>query len=232
MVEKYANLSLVLAELIREQLQAKPDSCLGLPTGRTPLGCYQILSTWSANNQLDWSQARCFQLDDYIDVQEEFSFHQYLQDNLYRFTNVNPKNTFNPRHIADYDEQIASLGGLDLAILGIGLNGHIAFNEPGTPVASWTHSMFLTEATRDANSEFFPDENEIPTRAVTMGIQTILGSRRLVLVASGESKRDILEMALHGAVTVDVPASFLQKHDNLLVLTDFDINTEQLRAEP
>lgn len=231
MVEKCANLSLVLAELVRDQLQAKPDSCLGLPTGRTPLGCYQLLSAWSKDSKVDWSQARCFQLDDYIDVQEEFSFHHYLEEHLYTFTNVNPKNTFNPRFIADYDEQIASLGGLDLTILGIGRNGHIAFNEPGTPFRSWTHSMFLTKETREANSEFFPSPDEIPTRAVTMGIKTILNSRRLVLVASGSSKRDILAKALHGPVTVDVPASFLQNHDNLLVLTDFDINPEKLRAE-
>jgi glucosamine-6-phosphate deaminase len=115
---------------------------------------------------------------------------------------------------------IASVGGLDLTILGIGQNGHIAFNEPGTPLWSWTHSIWLTESTLQANAEFF--KGTPPTKAVTMGIQTILGSKKLILMATGKKKANILARALRGPVTPEVPASFLQKHKNLLVMTDFE----------
>jgi glucosamine-6-phosphate deaminase len=124
--------------------------------------------------------------------------------------------------VDDYDGLIASEGGLDLTLLGIGTNGHIAFNEPGTPLNSWTHSILLTESTRKANQSYFDESTSVPYRAVTMGIQTILSSKKLILIVSGEKKRAILERALLGEVDRNIPASYLSLHPHVTVLTDFD----------
>jgi glucosamine-6-phosphate deaminase len=210
-----------VAAVVREQLEAKPDSRLGLPTGRTPTAAYRILSDWSDEGELDWSQVTAFGLDEYCDVDESVSFRGYLEQNLYRHINLPKNSRFNPILTDDYDGLIADKGGLDLTLLGIGTNGHIAFNEPGTPLNSWTHIVLLTESTRAANAEFFKN-HLIPTRAVTMGIRTILNSKKIVLIATGKKKQDIVTQALRGPVTEEVPASFLQLHDNVMVLTDFD----------
>lgn len=215
-------MSLRVAEAVASQLRVKPTSCLGLPTGRTPLGCYELLSQWSRRHQLDWSSARCFALDEYLDVNREMSFAHYLQANLYQHTNLPASGQFNPASCDDYESLIADRGGLDLTVVGIGGNGHIAFNEPGTAPASWTHCTWLTESTRTANASFFGSLDRVPARAVTMGLNTILSSRQIILIASGEHKRNILSRALSGPVTAAIPASFLQVHRDLKVFTDFD----------
>ena len=215
-------MSLQTAEAIANQLRMKPDSCLALPTGRTPIGCYQILSEWSRLGQLDWSKAKCFALDDYLDVEESQSFAYYLTKHLYCSTNLPKIARFNPRFCDNYDLLIAHQGGLDLAIVGIGRNGHIAFNEPGTPKESWTHCLFLTESTRKANASPFGSIASVPKRAITIGIRTILDSARVILVANGKDKKAILTKALSGTITTDVPASFLQSHLHLDLITDFD----------
>ena len=220
--EPYQTLSLRVAEAIKEQIQRKPDSVLGLPTGRTPTDVYRLLSRWSKEGELDWSKVRCFGLDEYYDADETESFRKYLEQNLYRNINVPAEARFNPLFADNYDKLIADTGGLDLTILGIGKNGHIAFNEPGTAVNSFTHCVYLTESTRQANAEFFKRKESIPHKAVTMGIQTILSSRKIILMASGKQKKTILEQALSGPISETLPASFLQLHKNVLVMTDFD----------
>ncbi len=218
----YQALSLEMAEAIIKQLREKPQSNFGLPTGASPLGCYKLLSQWSLEKKIDWSQARCFALDDYLDADEEETFQFYLDKKLYQFTNLPPENKFNPRLHYDYDALIVKMGGLDLTVLGLGTNGHIAFNEPGTPGASWTHCTWLADTTRKANQTYFGPGEEVPRRAVTMGIETILASQRIILLASGEKKQAILERALLGPVDVQVPASFLSLHAHVTVLSDFD----------
>ncbi len=154
--DSYEALSQELAETIVKQLEHKPDSCFGMPTGRSPLGCYGLLSSWSSMRKLDWSKAFCFQLDEYIDPTDEFmTFQYFLEHNFLRNTNMPSEYCFNPRHVDDYDQAIEKQGGLDLTILGIGGNGHIAFNEPGTLKESWTHCLWLTESTREANKSYF-----------------------------------------------------------------------------
>jgi glucosamine-6-phosphate deaminase len=217
----YQTLSMIVAKIVADLLKEKPDACLGLPTGRTPLACYEYLSASSAEGGVDWRQARCFGLDDYVDCDEQHSFRYFLNEHLYRHTNVSPENRFNPIFCDNYDELIESAGGLDLCILGLGRNGHIAFNEPGTPPTSWTHTVILSESTRQANAEFFVG-GKIPSRGVTMGISTILASRRIILMVTGGAKKEILTRAMRGPVTSDVPASFLQGHKNVMVLADFD----------
>lgn len=219
--QAYQTLSRIVAKVVADLVREKPDACIGLPTGRTPLSCYGFLAESSQRGDIDWRQVRCFGLDDYIDVEEQHSFRRYLRDKLYSYTNVLEERLFNPTFCDNYDELIAKAGGLDLCLLGLGMNGHIAFNEPGTPLASWTHSVVLSESTRQANAEFFVG-GKIPTRGVTMGISTILASRRIILMVAGGAKKDILAKAMRGPVTSEVPASFLQGHDNLMVLADFD----------
>ncbi len=221
MTSSYEALSLKAAYAVRQQLQEKPDSCFGLPTGQTPLGLYKILADWSAEGQLDWSQTTCFALDDYLDAEESLSFAHYLVSNLYQFTNLPRHACFNPRFCDNYDSLIAEKGGLDLTIVGIGRNGHLAFCEPGTPALSWTHCLYLTESTRQANASFFGSLEHVPHKAVTMGLSTILGSRKLILIASGQHKQSILHKSLTGPITCSVPASFLQKHGNVHIFTDF-----------
>lgn len=220
--EPYTTLSMRVAEAVKGELLKNPDAVIGLPTGRTPTGAYRVLSQWSQEGQLDWSRATTFGLDEYIDSDESTSFRRYLETNLYKSTNIRPEKRFNPLFVDNYDRLIEDVGGLDLTILGIGKNGHIAFNEPGTPLDSWTHSITLTESTRQANAEFFKAQ-QVPTRATTMGLRTILGSRRIILMVSGKQKKEILERALKGPITEDVPASFLQTHSSVSVMADFEL---------
>jgi glucosamine-6-phosphate deaminase len=218
--EPYATLSLQVAEAVKEQLRRKPDSKLGLPTGRTPTETYKVLSQWTKEGALNWSRATVFQLDEYYDVPDSVSFRYYLQTNLFDHINLPADAQLNPILCDNYDALIANRGGLDLTVLGIGTNGHIAFNEPGTPEQSWTHSIWLTESTKKANAEFF--KGAPPSNAVTMGIQTILSSRQIILMVSGTGKKTILTEALRGPISPNVPASFLQLHENLVVMTDFE----------
>jgi glucosamine-6-phosphate deaminase len=220
--EPQATLSLRVAEAVKNELARDPQLILGLPTGRTPTGVYSLLSRWCKEGELSFKQAKCFGLDEYCDVDESESFKRYLENNLYKDIDLPAYSRFNPMFHDDYDRLIAESGGLGLTILGIGKNGHIAFNEPGTPLSSWTHGVYLTESTRQANAEFFKKSAQIPYKAVTMGIQTILSSKRIILMASGKSKSAVLKRAFEGPITDELPASFLQLHKNVSVFTDFE----------
>jgi glucosamine-6-phosphate deaminase len=220
LTDKYQEISQTAAEAIANQLREKPTSCFGLPTGRTPVGMYRILAGWS--HQMDWSQAKCFALDDYLEAEESQTFARFLEDHLFRHINLPRENRFNPRLVENYDHLIAEKGGLDLTVVGIGRNGHIAFNEPGTRAQSWTHCVELTESTRQANASFFSGIDNVPEHAVTMGLATIMESRKLILIASGEHKKDILEESFAQGVNTQIPASLLQLHEALTILSDFD----------
>jgi glucosamine-6-phosphate deaminase len=219
------HLNEIVSDLIAKQLAAKPESAIGLPTGKSVMGAYEILarrsSEKSAQKQIDWSKAKCFALDDYLDVEESFSFQTFLKLHLYQFTNVKPDACFNPRFHNNYDQLIADAGGLDLCVLGLGGNGHIAFNEPDTPKNSWTHCLWLSEATKLANRDYFQGSQKKASLAITMGISTILASAKIVLVATGRGKKEILKRVLLEEVSPLLPASFLVPHPNLVVVTDF-----------
>ncbi len=221
-VETYQSLSLRLAEIVAKLVQDKPAACLGLPTGRTPKLCYQYLTDWSRKGELDWTRVSCFGLDEYLDTDEVHTFRLFLEQNLYCNGNFSRENLYSPISVDNYDALIASKGGIDLTILGLGQNGHIAFNEPGTPFNSWTHTAQLTHSTKLANLEFFGSMERVPQHAVTMGIQTILASRRLILVVAGAHKKSVLQEALTGPITPNLPASFLQLHKHLEVLCEFE----------
>jgi glucosamine-6-phosphate deaminase len=217
----YAALSKVVADIIIDQLITKPASSLALPIGKSLFGCYEILADQSRKALIDWSAVKCFALDDYLDIDEVYSFQRILQARLYEFANIQAEACFNPRFQDNYDQVIADCGGLDCCILGLGTNGHIAFNEPGTPANSWTHCLWLSESTREANKDYFAGASKIATKAISMGISTILASKKIILVATGNGKKEVLQKALSGPVTEWLPASLLSLHPNVITVTDF-----------
>lgn len=217
-------LSQAAARLFQVQLTANPGLVVGLPTGGTPLGFYRQV----VERQLDLSHSTAFNLDEYVGLSPDHpqSYASYMRENLLRHLPVGAWHIPNGQ-AADleaecqrYEAAISAAGGLDLVFLGIGHNGHIGFNEPGTPLDARTRVVRLTETTRAANARFFPSPAEVPTQAISMGIKTILSARQVVLLASGRGKAEALLAAVTGPVTPAVPASALQTHPNVVVLVD------------
>jgi glucosamine-6-phosphate deaminase len=215
----YREMSIAAAEIMEAAISAKPQLACCLAAGNTPTGTYRELIRLHKTADVDFSHASFFYLDDYVGLREGHpeSFRCYLDHEV-----------FVPGHVATahvhapdlrYEETIRKFGGIDLLICGIGKNGHIAFNEPGSPVDSRTRIVDLAEATIEGlRGKFRADE--IPRRAITMGLATIMESRQILLLANGPEKAEILARALRGPVTTDVPASVLQRHPNITVLTD------------
>ena len=188
---------------------------LVLPTGSTPLGLYDEL----VKRELDWSNITTFNLDEYImNTDHPNSYHSFMKENLFNKVNIYPKNYHFPfRPTLSYEDKMTVNKGIDLCILGIGSNGHIAFNEPGSSFKSRTRVVDLTEQTIQDNSRFFDSVEDVPKQAITMGLRTIMDSKKIVLIVNGEHKKDILDTAINGEVTEDVPASILQKHNDVEV---------------
>ena len=220
--EDYEAVSRRAAEVVTNQIRRKPDSVIGFATGGTPLGLYKILIENHREFGLDFSKVTTFNLDEYVGLRPEHpqSYHYFMWENLFKHINVNPSQVYIPHGMADdveyfcewYEEQIEEAGGIDLQILGIGTNGHLAFNEPGSSLGSRTRIKTLTKKTVRDNARFFDDPEEVPRLAITMGIGTILDARTLVLLASGESKADAIRLALEGPVTGMCPATVVQMH--------------------
>ena len=218
------------ANQILLQLSEKPNSVIAFATGSTPLGMYKKLVAWYKNGMIDFSQIHAFNLDEFadIDIFSKNSFFSFLKKNLYDLVNIKPDH-IQPIQSAvgsideicsSYENKIKDCGGLDLAILGIGLNGHIGYNEPGTPFHSLTHWTTLTAATIEANKKLFNEMNETPKQGITMGIKTIMGAKKILLLANGEEKAEVLQKALYGPITEEVPASVLQMHSNMVTILD------------
>ncbi|MDZ4835028.1 MAG: glucosamine-6-phosphate deaminase [Candidatus Melainabacteria bacterium] len=220
MTDKKDELSAQAAEQISNLIRKNKSVNLGLPTGNTPLLMYQHLVKLSEQNDLDWSHVHCFALDEYLDSPPEHSFQTYLESNLYDKVGVPKANQHNPATTDNYDSIIKEHGGLNLTILGIGLNGHIAFNEPGTPQLSFTQCIWLQDTSRKALSKTFGSLEATPITAVTMGISTILASQTIVMLAFGADKKQIVEKAFANGVDPNVPASYLKLHGTVSVLTD------------
>jgi len=218
------------AQFVIDRINAKPNAVLGLPTGGTPLGMYAELAKAVREKRVDMGAITTFNLDEYcgLPASDPQSYFTFMNTNFYVPCAVAPSQTHIPNGGAPdpdaearaYDTAIRAAGGIDLQVLGIGHNGHIGFNEPGTPPDARTHTVLLTEKTRHANARFFNTIDDVPTRAITMGIGTILEARELLLLANGADKADILAAALQGPLTPDNPASFLQTHPRLTVIAD------------
>ena len=214
-LKDYKELSYTVADIVEYQLQEQPLSRLILPTGSTPLGLYKEL----VNRELDWSAVKTYNLDVYImNPDHPQSYQTFMKENLFNKINIYPSNCqFPDRNVQLYEERLKGIP-VDLCILGIGTNGHIAFNEPGSSFDSRTRVVHLDEQTIQDNSRFFDSVDDVPTQAITMGLGTIMDSKKIVLMANGEHKLNILNVAMNGEVTEDVPASILQNHDNVEVL--------------
>ncbi len=226
----YEELGRVAADLIAAQVQQKPNSVLGLATGSTPISTYQAMIADCKAGKVDFSKAYSVNLDEYCDLAYDHpqSYHYFMEENLFSSVNLPKDHRFLPSPEGDataacaaYDAKIEELGGVDIQILGIGLNGHIGFNEPQEKIPVGTYVIELTESTRQANSRFFDSMDQVPTHAMTMGLGMILRAKKILLLAEGQAKKEIIERAVHGEVTPLVPASFLQLHPDVTVITHF-----------
>ncbi len=226
----YADLSRKTAQIIAAQIIMKPDCVLGLATGSSPVGAYENLVKWYEEGALDFSAVTTVNLDEYRGLPQENaqSYDYFMQEHLFGKVNIDRSRTFLPDGMAQDDEQecrryeeiIRSVGGVDLQLLGMGHNGHIGFNEPGSCFEKKTRCVDLAESTIRANRRFFASEEEVPRQAYTVGIGTILAARRILLIVSGKEKAGILNQALFGPVTPEVPASILQFHGDVTVVAD------------
>ena len=226
----YADMSRKTANLISAQIILKPDCVLGLATGSSPVGAYMKLVDWYKKGDVDFSRVRTVNLDEYLGLPRENdqSYYYFMHHNLFDHVNL-PEGASNlPNGMAEdmnaecarYDALIRSLGGVDLQLLGIGHDGHIGFNEPCDQFPTGTHVVDLAERTIEANQRFFASRDEVPRKAVTMGIGTIMAARKVVLVASGAEKAPIVKEAFFGPVTPQVPASILQMHPDVTLVAD------------
>lgn len=217
-VADYAALSQRAAEILLAGIRRDPRLVLGLPTGRTPVGMYERVVAECAREYHCFRDVTTFNLDEYVGIPRDHpgSYYTFMREHLFDHIDIDSSNTHFPDGPA-YEDQIAGAGGLSLTFLGLGGNGHIAFNEPGTPFTSRTRVVALSEHTRAANASLFPD-GRVPTHAITMGIATILESREIVLLAAGATKRAAIERLRSGEVTEEFPASALRWHQNVHVI--------------
>lgn len=227
-VDTYNELSREAALVISSQLKRKPDSVLGLATGSSPVGAYRELIKMYENGEIDFSSARSVNLDEYVGLSPEDtqSYAYFMRTNLFDHVNIKKENTNIPNGTAEdldaecrrYDKLVLELGGVDLQLLGIGTDGHIGFNEPDSVFSKLTHTVRLAQSTIDSNARFFESADKVPTTAITVGMMTIMQARSVLLVANGPSKRDILNKALNGPITPEIPASILQLHPHVTVI--------------
>jgi glucosamine-6-phosphate deaminase len=226
----YAAMSRAAAQIVVDVLNTKPNAVLGMATGSTPLGLYQELVRLHHEEQLDFSRVTTFNLDEYVGlpVNHPQSYHYFMHEHFFKHVNIPAQNinipsgtTSNyPAFCEWYERRIAELGGIDLQVLGIGSDGHIAFNEPTSSLRSRTRLKTLSKQTIDDNARFFDRREDVPVYAITMGVGTILDARKLVLVASGSAKATAIAQAVEGPVTSMVTASALQLHRDATVIID------------
>ena len=227
-VNSYDELSNKAADLIAAQILVKPNCVLGLATGSSPVGTYKRLIEDNKAGKIDFSTVTSVNLDEYVglDGSNDQSYRYFMNDNLFNHVNIDKAKTFVPNGCAAdlaaegeaYDAMIKELGGIDLQLLGIGLDGHIGFNEPDAYFTGPTHEVKLDESTIEANARFFASKDEVPTTAITMGMLSIMQAKKVLLVANGAAKKAIVEKAFFGPIDPQVPASILQLHPDVTVI--------------
>lgn len=228
--KNYHDVSRKAANIISAQVILKPDSVLGLATGSSPIGTYQQLIKWYQKGDLDFSQVRSVNLDEYqgLSVIHPQSYAYFMRHNFFDHINIDTRNTYIPngmdpnheRECARYDKTIRDLGGVDLQLLGLGANGHIGFNEPAEQFSVGTNRVDLTASTIAANSRFFENESMVPRQAYTMGMMAIMQAKRIVMIATGANKAQAVYDAFCGPVTPQMPASILQLHPDFVLVAD------------
>lgn len=226
----YSDMSHKAANIVSAQIILKPDCVLGLATGSTPIGMYRELVERYQKGDLDFKDVTTVNLDEYRGLAKENpqSYDYFMHHHLFDYVNINPDRTFLPDGMNEdvkeecerYEEVIRSVGGIDLQLLGMGHNGHIGFNEPGDVFPKGVHCVDLHPRTIEANKRFFASIDEVPKQAYSMGIQTIMRARKLLVIVSGEDKAEALRNSLFGEVTPQVPGSILQLHPEVTVIAD------------
>ena len=228
--ETYEQVSQAAARVVARVLNAKPNAVLGLATGSTPLGLYQELIRMHKDEGLDFSQVTTFNLDEYVGLPKSHpqSYHYFMREHLLKHINIPKQNAYIPSGTTDnyeafcawYEQRIRDCGGIDLQVLGIGGDGHIAFNEPSSSLGSRTRIKTLARQTIEDNARFFNSPDEVPIYAITMGVGTILEAREIVLLANGEKKAQAVANALEGPITTMNTASALQLHRKAMCILD------------
>jgi glucosamine-6-phosphate deaminase len=238
--ENYEEMSKLAAQMIADVIRQKPRAVLGLATGSTPVGTYQELIRMHREEGLDFSQVVTFNLDEYIGLPPEHdqSYHYFMQENLFKHINIPTGNINLPPGMDEdlvaacerYEQAIRDAGGIDIQLLGIGANGHIAFNEPGSSLGSRTRVKTLDQKTIEDNARFFDSIEDVPKYAVTMGIGTIMDSRRIVMLANKANKAHAIAITVEGPVTALVPATIVQLHPHATLIVDQDAASELKRT--
>lgn len=228
--ENYDEMSREGAKIIADLMKAKPNCVLGLATGSTPVGLYEALIQKNRAGEISFAKTTTFNLDEYYPIAPEHpqSYRFFMNQNLFDKVDIDKTRTHVPNGLAKdpggegtaYDKAFAAAGFADLQILGVGQNGHIAFNEPEEELYAGTHLTKLTESTIEANSRFFASKSEVPVTAITMGMGTILKSKKILLLASGKNKHFALAKMLSGRITTAVPVTLLNTHPDVTVLCD------------
>ena len=222
-------ISEMIAEDFIKVVNAKENAVLGLATGTSPLLVYANLAKANKEGRVSFKKCTTFNLDEYVGLEgtHNQSYRYFMNENLFNHIDIDKKNTNVLLGVGDYksfmnkyDKMIEDAGGIDIQILGIGSDGHIAFNEPGTSFDSLTHETELTEQTIRDNSRLFNDISEVPTRAVTMGLKSIMNARKIVLIATGRNKAEAVYGLIKGPITEDMPCSILQKHPDVTIYVD------------
>ncbi len=232
----YEEMSQAAAREIAEVLYAKPNAVLGMATGSTPLGVYRELVRMHREEGLDFSQVTTFNLDEYVGLspRHEQSYHYFMHENFFKHVNIPPQHIYIPSGTTNnykafcewYERRIKECGGIDVQILGIGSDGHIAFNEPGSSLMSRTRLKTLARQTIDDNARFFKRREDVPIYAITMGVGTILEARHCLLLANGKKKAQAIAQAVEGPVTAMVTASALHLHPSVMVYVDEEAASE------
>jgi len=228
----YEGISSRAAIVIINEINSKPNLVLGLPTGSTPLGMYQELIKAYQSGLVSFSQVTTFNLDEYYGLSGENSnsYWFFMWENFFKHIDIKPEKVFIPKgdvlkdkvedFCSQYEENIKAVGGIDIQVLGIGHNGHIAFNEPGSSFDSRTRMVDLSLDTIEANSRFFDIKSDQPSTAITMGLGTIMEANKILLIASGENKTKAISDLVKGEVTQDSPASVLRRHHDVTIFID------------
>jgi glucosamine-6-phosphate deaminase len=226
----YEDMSARAARIVAGQIYLKPNSVLGMATGSTPLSMYKELIRVHREVGLDFSEIVTFNLDEYLGLpkEDEQSYNYYMFQQFFNHINIKKEHIHIPdgmmkdveQECKQYDRDIQAKGGIDLQVLGIGNNGHIGFNEPDIKFEATTHKVKLDDETINANARFFETIEEVPRYAISMGIKTIMHAKKILLLASGENKAEVIYRALFEGITPEIPASILQLHQDVTVIVE------------
>ncbi len=232
-ISSYDEMSKLAAKIVAKKIKDKPNTVLGLATGSTPEGMYRELVKMHKEDELDLSQVITFNLDEYLGLSPDHpqSYHYYMYENFFNHVNIKEENIHIPKgdtkdpvwECLNYEKEIEKVGGIDLQILGIGVNGHVGFNEPDINLEAKTHVIQLSDDTIKANSRFFKNLDEVPKKAITMGMATIMRSKKIILMAWGAEKKKPILKVISGHIATEVPASLLQVHNDVILIVDKQI---------